>query len=51
MGKIPLGVAGLPMSIINCCIVFSSDKRADEMVRTFLGSDLPERSAWLSAEG
>jgi hypothetical protein len=35
----------LPMSIINCCIVFSSDKRADAMVRTFLGSDMPEPSA------
>ena len=45
------GVAGLPMSVINCCIVFSSDKRADAMVRVFLGSDMPERSAWLSAEG
>jgi hypothetical protein len=50
VGKIPLGVAGLPMSIINCFIVFSSDKRADAMVRTFLGSDLPERFVWLSAE-
>jgi hypothetical protein len=39
------------MSIIYCCIVFSSDKRADAMVRTLLGSDLPERTAWLSAEG
>ncbi len=45
------GVAGLPMSVINCCIVFISDKRADAMVRTFLGSDLPERSALLSSEG
>jgi hypothetical protein len=45
VGKIPLDVAGLPMSIINCFIVFSSDKRADAMVRTFLGSNLPERSA------
>jgi hypothetical protein len=45
-----LGVAGLPMSILNCCVVFLSDKRADEMVGTFLGSDLPEYSAWLSAE-
>ena len=44
-------VAGIPMSVINCCIVFISDKRADAMVRAFLGSDLPERSAWLSAEG
>jgi hypothetical protein len=26
--------AGLPMSIINCCIVFISDKPADAMVRT-----------------
>ena len=50
-GQGAVGVAGLPMSIINCCIVFISDKRADAMVRTFLGSDLPERSAWLSAEG
>ena len=49
-GPRAVGVAGLPMSIINCCIVFSSDKRADGMVRTFLGSDSPERSAWLSAE-
>jgi hypothetical protein len=32
-----LGVAGLPMSVINCCIVFLSDKRADAMVRTFPG--------------
>ncbi len=50
-GQGALGVAGLPMSVINCCIVFLSDKRADAMVRTFLGSDMPERSAWLSAEG
>jgi hypothetical protein len=33
------------MSVINCCIVFISDKPADAMVRTFLGSDWPERSA------
>ncbi len=46
-----VGVAGLPMSVINCCVVFLSDKRADAMVRTFLGSDMPECSAWLSAEG
>ena len=45
------GVAGSPMSVINCCIVFSSDKRADAMVRVFLVSVVPERPAWLSAEG
>ena len=44
-----LDVAGVPMSVLNCCIVFISDK-ADAMVRTLLGSDLPERFAWLSAE-
>ena len=50
-GPAALGGAGLPMSVLNCCIVFISDKRADAMVRTFLVSDLPKRSAWLSAEG
>ena len=44
-GQGAVGVAGLPMSIIYCCLVFTSDKRADAMVRTFLGSGLPESSA------
>ena len=43
-------LAGMPMSILNCYLVFMSDERADAMVRTFLGSDLPERFVWLSAE-
>ena len=44
-GQGAVGVAGLPMSIIYCCLVFASDKPADAMVRTFLGSGLPESSA------